>query len=302
MNKTIEDSLEDFTITVLSTMLVGEPRGIGEWGFAALVEADHHRMLVDTGARPDTVLKNTQELNVDLSGVHEVVLTHSHWDHVSGLLTLRRELMKRNPDALSIVHVPVGIFDSRPSPTGEGNPMIEIRKEYEVIGGSFVLHPSGAELAPGIYFTGPVERVYREHNWSGSGRVLTPSGLVEDNVPEDSSVVLDTRKGLVILTGCGHAGIVNIVTAVQKYYGGGPVFGIIGGLHLFSASDEVVDWTAVKLREYQVANLLAAHCTGIEATFQLRTKLGLNRQTAVVAGVGSSFSSANGIVPGPLAK
>jgi len=63
------------------------------------------------GARPDTVLKNTQELNVDLSGVHEVVLTHSHWDHVSGLLTLRRELMKRNPDALSIVHVPVGIFD-----------------------------------------------------------------------------------------------------------------------------------------------------------------------------------------------
>lgn len=67
----------------------------GEWGFAALVEVDHHRMLVDTGARPDTVLKNTQELNVDLSGVHEVVLTHSHWDHVSGLLTLRRELMKR---------------------------------------------------------------------------------------------------------------------------------------------------------------------------------------------------------------
>ena len=92
MNKTIQGSVQDFTLTVLSTMLVGEPRGIGEWGFAALVEVDHHRMLVDTGARPDTVLKNSQELNVDLSGVNEVVLTHSHWDHVSGLLTLRREL------------------------------------------------------------------------------------------------------------------------------------------------------------------------------------------------------------------
>ncbi len=302
MNKAIEGSLQDFTITVLSTMLVGEPRGIGEWGFAALVEVDHHRMLVDTGGRPDTVLKNAQELNVDLSGVHEVVLTHSHWDHVSGLLTLRRELTKRNLDALSIVHVPEGIFDSRPSPTGEGNPMIAIRKEYEATGGSFVLHPSGAELAPRIYFTGPVQRVYPEHNWSGSGRVLTPSGLVEDNVPEDSSVVLDTREGLVILTGCGHAGIVNIMTAVEKHYGNRPIFGIIGGLHLFAASDDVVDWTAIKLREYHVANLLAAHCTGIEATYQLRTKLGLNRQTAVVAGVGSSFSSAKGIVAGPLAK
>jgi len=73
---------------------------------------------------------NTQDLNFDLSGVHEVVLTHSHWDHVTGLLTLRREFMKRNPDALSIVHVPVGIW------------------------------------------------------------VLTPSELVEDNIPEDSSFVL----------------------------------------------------------------------------------------------------------------
>lgn len=180
--------------------------------------------------------------------------------------------------------------------------MIGIRKEYEATGGRLVLHPSGAELAPGIYFTGPVQRVYPEHNWSGSGRVLTPSGLVEDNVPEDSSVVLDTRKGLVILTGCGHAGIVSIMTAVEKHYGNRPIFGIIGGLHLFAASDDVVDWTAIKLREYHVANLLAAHCTGIEATYQLRTKLGLNRQTAAVAGVGSSFSSANGIVAGPLAK
>jgi len=137
--------------------------------------------------------------------------------------------------------------------------MIAIRKDYEATGGNCVLHPSGAELTPGIYFTGPVQRVYPEHNWSGSGRLLTPAGLVEDNVLEDSSVVLDTRKGLVILTGCGHAGIVNIMTAVEKNYGNRPIFGIIGGLHLFGASDDVVDWTATKLREYHVANLLAAH-------------------------------------------
>jgi 7,8-dihydropterin-6-yl-methyl-4-(beta-D-ribofuranosyl)aminobenzene 5'-phosphate synthase len=69
-----------------------------------------------------------------------------------------------------------------------------------------------------VWITGPVPRIYPEHNWRGPGRVLTASGLVEDNIPEDSSLVLDTSKGLVIITGCGHAGIVNIVTLAERYF------------------------------------------------------------------------------------
>lgn len=124
-------------------------------------------MLVDTGAHPDTVIRNAHDLHVDLSDVQEVTLTHSHWDHVSGLLTLRRELMKLNPKALSIVHVSEGIFNHRPSESGERNQMIAIRKDYEMTGGHFVLHVSGAELNPGVWFTGPVPRTYPEDNWSG---------------------------------------------------------------------------------------------------------------------------------------
>src|SRR5580693_4574624 len=100
-------------ITVLSTMLADQ--GIGEWGFAALVEADGHRVLVDTGARPETVLSNSHDLKIDLSDVREVVLTHNHDDHVGGLLTLRRELMKKNPTALSLAYVAKGILYSRPA-------------------------------------------------------------------------------------------------------------------------------------------------------------------------------------------
>ena len=84
-------------VTLLSTMLVGSTTGLGEWGFSALVEADGHRVLLDTGAHPDTVLQNARDLKIDLSDVREVILTHNHEDHVGGLMTLRKEMMKKEP-------------------------------------------------------------------------------------------------------------------------------------------------------------------------------------------------------------
>jgi 7,8-dihydropterin-6-yl-methyl-4-(beta-D-ribofuranosyl)aminobenzene 5'-phosphate synthase len=100
--QTSQHQIQRFKITILSTMLVGDTTGIGEWGFAALVDVDGHRMLLDTGAHPDAVIRNAHDLHVDLSDVQEVILTHYHWDHVGGLLTLRRELMKDNPKALPL--------------------------------------------------------------------------------------------------------------------------------------------------------------------------------------------------------
>jgi 7,8-dihydropterin-6-yl-methyl-4-(beta-D-ribofuranosyl)aminobenzene 5'-phosphate synthase len=297
-----QPQIQAYRITILSTMLVGETAGLGEWGFAALVEADRHRVLVDTGSHPNTVMDNARDLGVDLSDVEEVVLTHNHWDHVRGLLTLRREMMKKNPKALSIVHVGEGIFDSRQSGHGEQNQMIAIKKEFEATGGRFVVHTSASELFPGAWLSGPVPRPFPERNWSGAGQVLTSSGLVEDNIPEDQSLVLNTPRGLVVLTGCGHAGIVNIVTFAEKHFDKRQIYGIVGGLHLYAATDQQLNWTAARLNEYRVANLLAAHCTGIETTYRLRDTLHLSRRTAVVASVGSSFSSEESIKPGALAK
>ncbi len=289
-------------VTVLSTMLVGDTKGLGEWGFSALVEADNHRILVDTGGHPDTVLENARDLKIDLSGVKEVILTHNHWDHVSGLLTLRKELMKKNPSALSTVHVARGIFYSRPSPKGEQNPMIALKKEYEATGGKFIEHAGAAEIFPGAWLTGPVPRKYPEHNWSSVGKVQTPDGLVEDTIPEDQSLVLNTPQGLVVITGCGHAGIVNILTMARGEFPNEPVQAVIGGLHLFPASDQQLDWTADEMKEFRVANLLGAHCTGIEAVYRIREKLGLSRASAVVGSVGSSYVLGEGIHPGALAK
>jgi 7,8-dihydropterin-6-yl-methyl-4-(beta-D-ribofuranosyl)aminobenzene 5'-phosphate synthase len=295
-----EARVRSLRILVLSTMLAD--RGLGEWGFAALVEADGRRILFDTGARPDTVLKNAKELGVDLSTVQEVFLSHNHGDHTSGLLTLRKEFAKTNPAALSRAHVGKGIFWSRPAGSGEGNPMIALKPAYESAGGAFVEHAEPKELFPGVWLSGPVARVHPERNWSGAGRVKSPDGLVEDTLPEDMSLVFDTDKGLVVLSGCGHAGIINTLDHARAKIRNGPVYAAIGGFHLFALSDEKLAWTATKLRDFGLRQFLGAHCTGIEAVYRLRQGTGLDRSSCVVSAVGSSFSLEKGIDPLLIAR
>jgi Metal-dependent hydrolases of the beta-lactamase superfamily II len=162
-------------ITVLSTMLVGDTAGLGEWGFSALVEADGHRILMDTGAHPETVLRNARDLDIDLSDVSAAILTHNHWDHVRGLMPLRREMMKKKA-ALSVAHVSRGIFYSRPSAKGEQNEMIGIRKDYEASGGKCIEHAEGFDIFPGAWLTGPVPRKYPERTWSPAGKCRRRAG------------------------------------------------------------------------------------------------------------------------------
>jgi len=293
-------------ITTLVTMVAGNPReGDGEWGYSALVEVDGHKILYDTGASPDLVLKNAAALKIDLHDVEDVVLSHNHWDHVSGLMTLRREYMKDNPQAMSRVHVGARIFEPRLTAAGEDhNGLLKVKDEYPATGGAFIVHDKPTEIFPGVWFSGPVPRPHDEKNWSPGLSLRTGQGLVEDNVPEDSALIFNTADGLVILTGCAHAGIVNIADYAVTMLSAPDVrvLALVGGLHLFSASDQTLAWTGESLKRYKVQYLLAGHCTGFEPTYRLRESLGLNRKTAVVAVVGSSFSLGAGIDPRKLAQ
>lgn len=287
-------------VLVLSTMLADD--GIGEWGFSALVEVDGHQILFDTGTHPDTVLRNAAELGVDLAKVTDVVLSHNHDDHTGGLVHLRQELMRRNPAALSRAHVAPGIFESRLSQGKEDNPMLQTRPQYLATGGKFIEHAQLDELWPGVWLTGPVPRRYPERNWSGHRELRTAAGLVEDTLPEDQALILDTPAGLVVVTGCGHAGIVNTVAYGQKGVRAAPLHAVIGGLHLFAADDQQLDFTARELRQRGLSYLLGAHCTGIEALYHLRQGMQLPRKAAVVGAVGSSFTLGSGIDPRRLAR
>jgi len=292
------DDVHALKITILSTMLAQE--GLGEWGFSALVETDGKKILFDTGAHPDTVLKNAKDLKIDLSDIQDVVLSHFHDDHTSGLMTLRREFEKKNPQAFSRVHVAKGIFFERRGK--DVNEMIPMKKEYEATGGVFIEHDKPEEILPGVWLTGPIPRLYPEKNYAKGIEVEENGSWVEDNVPEDQSLVFNTTRGLVLLAGCGHAGVVNTLEYARKFIAPEPVEAAIGGFHMFNAKDEQVDWMADKLKDFHTANVLGAHCTGIESVYRIRQRLGLTRQTCVVGTVGATYTLDTGIHTGAIAQ
>jgi 7,8-dihydropterin-6-yl-methyl-4-(beta-D-ribofuranosyl)aminobenzene 5'-phosphate synthase len=231
-------------------------------------------------------------------------LSHHHGDHTGGLVTLRRELAKKSPAAISRVHVAPGIFSSRrhPGREGEANPTIAVKAGMEATGAAFVEHRGPKEIAPGVWVTGPTPRPHPERNWGPPSSIVTSAGLVADSVPEDMALIIETERGLVLVIGCGHAGTINTVEYGRKVLGPKPVHAVIGGLHLFGATDSALAWTASRLKAADLGYLLGAHCTGIEAVFRIRELAALGRRRAVVAATGSSFDASKGIDPLGLAQ
>jgi len=302
--------VSDLKVTVLSTMLT-ELRGVGEWGFAALIEVDGRAVLFDTGARPDTVLKNAAELGVDLSTIDTVILSHNHWDHTGGLVTLRRELKAQNASAMGQTHVGEGIFLPRridPEAIDKLPPMpseflvkaVDVRDRYEALGGRLIVHEKPHQLHPGMWITGPIPRVHPEKNWTPFTHIQKGDQLIEDTIPEDQAVVLNTRSGLVVIVGCGHAGMVNTMEHARSITDGKPIHAVLGGFHLLSATDQHLEWTGSKMRDFGVKHIIGAHCTGINAVTGLRAAGSLNRTNAMVGAVGSTFTLGEGIQPGLL--
>lgn len=300
--------VQQLRITILSTMLAD--RGLGEWGFAALVEADGQRLLFDTGAHEDVVSRNAKELGIALDTVPELVLSHSHGDHTNGLVTLRREVSARHPGALARAHVAEGIFAPRlrDGDPADRNVMNQTRPQYEAAGGAFTVHAAPAEIHPGVWLTGPVPRRHPERNWGSPNPASRPAQveiggrLVEDTVPEDMALVFDTEQGLVVLTGCGHAGVVNIVEQARAVVRPAPVHALIGGIHLFNATEPTLAWTEQRLREAGVQHFIGAHCTGVEVVYRFRRSLGLDRSRCVVGAVGQVFELGKGIDAGNIAR
>lgn len=284
-------------VTTLSTMLAS--RGIGEWGYSALIEVDGRKILFDTGNRPETVLQNAKDLRIDLSDVEDVILSHNHGDHTGGLETLRKALHEKNPKALSLVHVGKGIFLQRAQ---RDNHMQAMKNRLQQGGVIFKEYTEAEQIFPGVWLTGHVPRVHPEKNWGRHGRIITADGEIHDNIPEDMSLVINTEQGVVLISGCGHAGIINTMEHIVSHFPSSKVHTAIGGFHLVNADDQHLKWTADKLKGFGLENLMGAHCTGINSLYTLRGLLNADRKSVVVGSVGDEFSLQNGVRPGGIAR
>tara|TARA_B100001175_G_C19433142_1_gene602197 strand:+ start:153 stop:1079 length:927 start_codon:yes stop_codon:yes gene_type:complete len=284
--------IKDFKITILSTML--SDTHIGEWGFSAMIEADGQRILFDTGSRENTVLQNSRELNISLEKIDNVFLSHNHKDHTGGLISLR----KNYPTSFSNAHIGEGIFYPRPNSRGTEHYILKNKTTLETLGIDFMSHKNPSQILPGLWTTGQIPRIYDEKNWSELGEIIDLNGNnLEDTIPEDQSLFFDTENGIVLVSGCGHAGLINTLEYVNKIIPNRPIYKIIGGFHLLKLNEDKLEWTAKKMEEFGVKFFVGAHCTGLNSTYSIRKFLNLSSKNALVGSVGT-YITKKGVFPG----
>ena len=121
-------------------------------------------------------------------------------------------------------------------------------------------------------------------------------------VPDSQGLTIVTPEGPIVLLGCGHSGRVNLLEQVQRSIQDHSIHALMGGMHLYSATDETLLWTSDRLRDIGIQNLMAGHCTGIEPLIRLQVGLDLSRRTAVVGAVGTRFVYGEGIHPTAIAQ
>lgn len=269
-----------FRITVLCENSVGPISGtLGEHGFAVLiVPGEGTPVLFDTG-QGLTLLHNARRMNKDLSKVQKVVISHGHYDHAGGLLPLLGECGPKQ------VYGHPGIFQPRHrvKDNGECYPigMPGKRADLEAAGATFDLSMDFREIAPGMYLTGEVPRV-TDFETGDQGLYRDCAGHEPDSTPDDQSLVLETAKGLVVILGCCHAGLINTLEHIAHVTGRRDVFAVIGGTHLGFCNQEQLDKTIAAIRSLWLTKLAAGHCTGFAASARLSRELSKEFQVAHV--------------------
>ena len=256
------------------------PGLLAEHGFSALVTvragASSHTVLFDTGISPDGMAENMRRLEVDAGSISSVVISHSHFDHAGGLEGLAR-LRKGSGLPIAVhplvwsrrrVAVPgqtpfVLPVLSRSALEGEGYTVVERRRPSLLLGGC-------------VLITGEVDRTTEfERGMPFHERLDGPGWEPDPLILDDQALVVHVRgRGLLVLTGCGHAGIVNIVRHASRLTGVAEVDAVLGGFHLSGPGFEpIIPATVAALRELAPSLVVPAHCTGWKAQHHLAAAL-----------------------------
>ena len=233
-------------------------------------------ILIDVGQSHEALLHNMKLMGIDPASIDAIVLTHCHYDHTQGLVEVLKEIGKTDIPVIAHPDLFRLNFIDKPYLRHVGVMSSDARSNLEKMGASFFLTADSLQLMPGLVTTGYIQR---QTDFEEVGIPLktidTQNRIVQDSMNDDISVIGAVKgKGLVILSGCSHAGIVNITKHAIAISGISEVASIIGGLHLIEAPMDRIVKTVEALDSLGAGSIYAGHCTGFNAQVELRKKFG----------------------------
>jgi 7,8-dihydropterin-6-yl-methyl-4-(beta-D-ribofuranosyl)aminobenzene 5'-phosphate synthase len=223
---------------------------IAEFGLCYLIEFNNRKILFDFG-QSNVNLRNAKAMNIDIKDVEFKVLSHGHFDHGNGLEYLHGGTLVCHPDC----------FRKRYGKTNRS--FIGLQNSKEEISKWFNLIATVApyELFPGATFLGEIPRIT---DFESQATTFVFEDGTPDFVPDDSALALTTERGLFIIAGCGHSGVVNTLEHAKKVTGEERIFGIMGGFHL-KENDRQTAETIKYLLKNNVTHVIPSHCTALAA-------------------------------------
>ena len=249
--------------TLIDSYFCGEP------GVCYYIEADNRKILFDTGYS-DIFIDNAQILNIDLAAITDLALSHGHNDHTWGLSHLVQHFDRRNIESKqkkSLIYHPDAL-----RPKNYQTKVIGTNTTKDVLSAYFqcIEATEPFYISENVIFLGQIPRNNHFEGKEPIGTTLDHNEKhIDDYVLDDTALAITTSEGLIIITGCSHSGICNIVEYAKKITNMDKIVTVIGGFHLQKASDEVLNLTGNYFNKQNLLNIHPCHCTDLEAKIHL---------------------------------